>query len=300
MSHNHHHHHHHESTDSSKNLTVAFWLNAFFVVVEAVGGILTNSIAILSDALHDLGDCASLGIAWWLQRKSRQHPDSHYTYGYRRFSLLGAVFLSAILLVSSCVVLFEAGKRILNPAEVEATGMIWLAVAGILINGSAALRLKRGSSLNERAVYLHILEDVLGWVAVLVGAIVMSIVDLPIIDPIMSIAISLWILWNVLHNLRDTFRIFLQSTPEDLDLTLLKQEMESVDGVADVHDLHVWTHDGESHVMTLHARLKAEADTIEVKHRINHIAKEHNIDHVTIEIERPGDDCNCDCNHQQE
>lgn len=287
-------HHHHHGGEAGKNISTAFWLNAVFVVIEAVGGLLTNSIAILSDCVHDLGDCASLGLAWWLQRKSLQHSDKTYTYGYKRFSLLGSVFLSAVLLVSSIVMLYSATRRIINPVEVEARGMFWLAIAGVVINGAAAFRLKRGSSLNERAVYLHIMEDILGWVAVLVASIVMLFVDIPILDPIMSAAISIWILWNVAHNLKDSFRIMLQAAPEDLDVNLLRNEIMHIDNIDDVHDLHVWTLDGETHVMTLHV-VTQNNSTVELKQQIHEVAQKHHIDHVTVEIEHHGDPCLCNC-----
>ena len=192
----------HNQENAAKNIGVAFWLNAFFVIVEVIGGFFTNSIAILSDALHDFGDCLSLAMAYGLQKKSEKKRDKFYSYGYKRFSLLGTVFLSGVLVVSSAFVLFEAIKRIMMPQEVSAGGMLWLAVAGIVINGVAALRMHRGSSLNERAVFLHIMEDVLGWVAVLIVSVVMLYVNFPILDPLLSVCISIWVLSNVYGNLK--------------------------------------------------------------------------------------------------
>src|SRR5574344_1588552 len=148
-------HNHTEHNGAMHNIGVAFVLNAFFVVVELVGGVMTNSIAILSDALHDFGDCLSLALAWALQRKALKKRDKLYSYGYKRFSLLGSVFLSGVLSVSSVFMIIEAVKRIANPQSVNAEGMLWLSIVGVVINGAAALRLKRGTSLNERAVFLH-------------------------------------------------------------------------------------------------------------------------------------------------
>jgi cation diffusion facilitator family transporter len=248
MAHNHSHHHH----DTTGNIKVAFFLNSIFVVIELIGGILTNSIAILSDALHDFGDCLSLAVAWALQKKSLKKRDKFYSYGYKRFSLLGSVFLSGVLFLSSVFVVIEAIKRIQDPQSVKAGGMFLLAIIGIVINGAAALKLKKGDSLNERAVFLHVMEDVLGWASVLAVSIVMMFIDQPVLDPILSIAISIWVLYNVYSNLKSTFKIFLQAIPDGVDIDELTQLIESLDEVESIHDLHVWTMDGNYHVMTLH------------------------------------------------
>lgn len=296
MTHNHTHSHSHRHEDNtSKNISVAFFLNLFFVVVEVIGGLFTNSIAILSDALHDFGDCLSLAVAWAFQKKATQKRNRKYTYGYRRFSLLGSIFLSGVLFVSSVFVLYEAGKRALDPQEVNARGMLWIAIVGVLINGAAALRLKKGSSLNERAVFLHIMEDVLGWIAVFIVSIVMLFVNLPVLDPILSIVISLWVLTNVFRNMRDTFRIMLQATPDTVSIEDLEKKLDAIEDVISVHDLHLWTMDGESHIMTLHV-VSNTINPERLKRHIIDMAKPFHIDHVTIEIEKPDTACqhNCD------
>lgn len=185
------HNHTHSHNNAEKNISIAFFLNAFFVIVELIGGFLTNSIAILTDALHDFGDCLSLATAWFLQKKSTQLRDRKYSYGYKRFSLLGSIFLSGVLTVSSIFVLVEAFKRISTPQDVSAQGMLGIAIFGVIINGAAAFRVKQGTSLNERAVYLHIMEDVLGWIGVLAVSIVMIFVYIPALDSLLSIGISI-------------------------------------------------------------------------------------------------------------
>lgn len=298
MSHSHHNHAHSHSDDgAAKNIVTAFVLNLIFAVVELIGGVLTNSVAILSDALHDFGDSVSLAVAWGLQRKSGQARDARFSYGYRRFSLLGSVFLSGVLLVSSVFVVSEAIQRLAAPADVHAKGMLWLAVTGILINGAAVVRLKKGSTLNERAVLLHLSEDLLGWVAVLVASVVMLIVDAPwvrLLDPALSLAITAWVLWGVWQNLRDTFRILLQGVPEGFDPRQLEAEIMAVEGVSSLHDLHIWSQDGSSHVMTLHVVVTPgkEADSQRIKHAIRDLGRTHDVSHVTVEIEPLGEpDC---------
>ena len=185
--HSHHHEHeHHHATDSIK---VAFWLNLFFTIIEIVGGFYTNSIAIISDALHDLGDSFALGLAWYFQKLSQRGRDRKFSYGYGRFSTLAAMINSGLLLAGSIYVISVAIPRLIHPQETYATGMIWLAVVGLLVNGIAAYRLSSGSSLNERAARLHLLEDVLGWAAVLVGAVIIKLTGWTILDPILSLGI---------------------------------------------------------------------------------------------------------------
>lgn len=303
MAHNHNHSHSHSHSHShgdeaGKNISIAFFLNAFFVVVELIGGLITNSIAILSDALHDFGDCLSLATAWFLQKKSKKGRDSHYSYGYKRFSLLGSIFLSGVLTVSSIYVIIEAVKRIISPQPVSASGMLWMAVFGIIINGAAALRVKKGSSLNERAVYLHIMEDVLGWVGVLVVGIVMMFVNFPALDSILSLAISVWVLTNVYRNLKSVFYILLQGVPQDVPINELETKILEIPGVVELHDLHVWSLDGESHVMTLHVVTDSN-QLCEVKNKIIEVAKTFHIMHTTVEFERLGEVCTTNCDHQE-
>ncbi|MFV0598976.1 MAG: cation diffusion facilitator family transporter [Bacteroidales bacterium] len=275
--------------NSTKNIRTAFFLNLAFAFVELIGGIITNSVAILSDAVHDFGDSISLAIAWALQKKSNKAKDDKYSYGYKRFSLLSSVILSGILLVGSILILVEAIGRLFNPQEVNAQGMLWLAILGIIVNGLAALSVKRGKTLNERAVFLHIMEDVLGWIGVLVISIVMIFVNLPILDPILSISITIWVLYNVYKNLKATFNILLQAFPKNVDVKKLTKEIEAIDNVISIHDLHIWTQDGNSHVMTLHIVAEKNYETIKLK--VREMVKAYNIDHVTIELEDKDSTC---------
>lgn len=289
MGHNHSHH-----NNAGKNISIAFFLNAIFVIIELVGGILTNSIAILTDALHDFGDCLSLATAWFLQKKSTKGRDRIYSYGYKRFSLLGSIFLSGVLTVSSIFVLVAAVQRIASPQEVSAQGMLWMAIFGVIINGAAALRVKKGTSLNERSVYLHIMEDVLGWIGVLVVSVVMIFTDLPILDSILSIAISLWVLSNVYKNLRSVFKVLLQAVPDNISSDEIIKRISDLEGVQSIHDLHIWSLDGESHVMTLHVVTIGD-DNMNIKSHIIAIASEFDIIHVTIEFEKPNTVCTTNC-----
>ncbi len=289
-SHGHSHGHHHEGS----NIKVAFFLNLGFSIIEIVGGFFTNSVAILSDALHDLGDSFSLALAWYFQKLSKKKRDARFSYGYRRFSLLGALINSVILLIGSIYVISESVQRIITPEEADARGMLLLAILGIAVNGLAMLRLRKGHSLNERAVALHLLEDVLGWAAVLVGSVVMLFVHVPVLDPILSLAIAYYILFNIYRNLRDTLRVILQGTPASVDTAKVEKAILKTEGVQAVHDLHLWTIDGEMHILTVHVVVQPVLDKprlIALKQNIKDKLKSLDIQHATLEMELPDETC---------
>lgn len=284
-------HHHH---DSEKNISVAFFLNLGFTIIEIIGGFLTNSIAILSDAMHDFGDSISLGLAWYFQRVSKKESDYKYSYGYKRFSLLGAIINSVVLLAGSLFILSEAIPRIFHPQAANAQGMFLLAILGIVINGAAVLRLRKGNTINEKVVSLHLWEDVLGWIAILIGSVIMYFFNLPIIDPILSILISVYILINVFKNIRISMRIVLQGTPEEIDLDEIKKVLLSFKKIKSVHDLHVWSIDGNYHVVTTHLVLNSALPMEQLallKPDIRNQLEALNIHHVTIEFETDNETC---------
>ncbi len=292
--HQHHHHDHHYGHTEVKNIRAAFFLNLSFTIIELVGGLITNSVAILSDAVHDLGDSFSLGLSWYFQKVAKRPRTKEYTYGYKRFSLLGAVINSVILLVGSILILTHAIPRLFNPQHPDVKGMLLLAVLGVIINGMAVLRLRKGSSINERVVSLHLLEDVLGWLAVLIGAGIMYFVDAPFIDPLLSILISLYILYNVYRNIRQSLRIILQGSPSQLDMEEVKRSLLGIGEVQDVHDLHAWSVDGEYNVMTVHVVLRS-ALPMEEQHRLKLEIRDKllsmGVQHCTIEFEVADEEC---------
>lgn len=280
--HSHSHVHHH----SSRNIGTAFFLNLIFCIVEFIGGLLTNSVAILSDAVHDLGDSISLGASWYFEHISRRKPTANFSYGYKRFSLIGALLNSIVLLVGSSFVILESVKRIITPQPVHPEGMLALAVLGVLINGVAVWKTSKGVGINERAVSLHMLEDVLGWVAVLLVSLIMMWRPFPILDPLLSISISLFVLWNVFRNLRQVVWVLLQAVPVEISSQEIKSSLEQMDGVVSVHDLHIWSQDSIHHVASLHVVIADSQQAEELKRRIRELLSTHSINHVTVEIER--------------
>ncbi len=232
---------------------------------ELVGGFYTNSTAILSDALHDFGDAISLGMSWFLEKLSRKKGDAKFSFGYRRFSLLGAFINSTILLVGSVFILREVIPRLLHPEPVDAKAMVLFAIVGLAVNGYSVFLLKGGKSYNEKVVTLHLLEDVLGWAAVLIGALVMSFIDIPVLDPILSLLITLFILKNVYVNIKDVAFIFLQGTPKGFDLKVLEKKITDHTSIRKIYHVHVWSIDGEKHVLTAHVLLKSEVSIAQIK-----------------------------------
>ena len=292
MGHHHHHEHHHHST---KNLAVAFWLNLSFSIIELIGGLYTNSMAIISDAVHDIGDAAGIGSAFFFEKLSAKSRDKNFSYGYKRFSTLSALITSIILIVGALWIVVEAIPRLFNPEQVNSTGMLGLAILGIAFNGFAVFKLGGNqNSLNQKAVRLHLVEDLLGWIAVLVGSIFIYFFNWLILDPILSLAIALYISINAFKNLKSVSGIFLQGIPENINLKNIEQEILSLEEVTEVHDFHLWSMDGEYNILTLHAVVD-ESKTVEelksIKQMIKEIATKNHIQHITLEFESSAEDC---------
>lgn len=312
----------HNHSNQHSGLNTAFWLNAVFSLIEIAGGLYTNSTAILSDAIHDLGDTVAIGSGILLEKLSEKKRTKNYSYGYKRFSLLSAFFLSVLLIGGSVVILVKAGTALSSPHEVNSLGMLWLAVLGILVNGLAFLKIKNqgnadhnhmhhhhshdhpnhshshNHSQNNQALMLHMLEDVLGWAAVLIGSIVIYFTEWFWIDPLLSIGIALFILFNAVKNLIQTSKIFLQAVPENVSITQLTKDILEIDGVKDVHDVHVWTLDGNYSIGTVHVVVENEfiSDQQELRDKIEKIMDQYSIKHPTLQIETSDTPCSlADC-----
>ncbi len=284
-----HHHRHHHAPTSTVRILVAFLLNLCFSVFELIGGIFTGSVAILSDALHDLGDAAGIGCSFFLERKSRRAPDATHTYGYARYSVLGGLITTVILLTGSCIVIYHAVLRLLAPTPIHYDGMLIFAIVGVIVNLAAAIFTRDGHSLNQRAVNLHMLEDVLGWVVVLVGALVMRFTDWVFLDPLMSVGVAVFILIHAMGNLKEIAHLFLEKTPDGISVEELSHHLTELEGVVSVHHIHVRSLDGNRHYATLHAVV--ESDPAAAKAAIRAELAAHGIAHATIETESPDEVC---------
>ena len=279
---------------SEKKIFIAFVLNLAFSVFEFFGGIFTGSVAIISDSLHDLGDAASIGISCFFEKLSKKQPDGKYTYGYGRYSVLGSAISTLILLFGSVILIYNAINRIITPTEINYDGMIVFAIFGVIVNFTAAVFTHGGDSLNQKAVNLHMLEDVLGWIVVLLGAIIMKFTDFALIDPIMSIGVAIFILASAINNLKDILCVFLEKAPQGIEIEKIKKHILHIDGVLDVHHIHIWSIDGVNNLATMH--IIAIGDFHKIKEEVREELSEHGISHVTIELEAESEHChNKDC-----
>ena len=280
-------HNHEHSHKTEKNILIAFILNISFSIFEIIGGIITGSIAIISDAIHDAGDAISIGISYFLERKSNKKSDKNYTFGYRRYSIIGALISTCILLIGTFIVIYNAIGRLFNPVDINYNGMIIIAIVGVIINFLAAYCTREGDSLNQHAVNLHMLEDVLGWVVVLIGSIVIKITNFVYLDSIMSIGISIYLIIESIKNLKKIMNILLIKIPEGITVEEVKEKILKIKEVKDVHHVHIWTIDGEKNYATIHV----VADK-NIKEEIRENLKELGIHNVTIELETSKEKCN--------
>src|SRR3972149_2593514 len=279
------HDHAHETTT---RLRTAFVLNLTFTLVEVVGGLFTNSLAILSDSLHDLGDSLSIGFSWWMENRAHRPSQGRYSYGFRRLSLVAALVNAIILILGSLIILGQAIPRLFEPQPSNARGMLVLAVLGIVVNGAAVLRMRGGRGMNAQMIAWHLLEDVLGWVAVLIVSLSLLVTDIQILDPLLSILITAYVLFNVIRNLRKTVAIFLQAAPADLDVHALEHALATIPKVLSIHHTHAWSLDGGHHVLTTHLVVASGAskdDVIQVKCDALQIMEQIDLEHTTIEVE---------------
>jgi len=289
---------------SNKNIQIAFFINLSFTIIELFGGLYVNSMAIISDSLHDLGDSFSLGLAWYFQKLSNRKADHIFTFGYHRFSVLGALFNALILLIGSGFIIYNSIFRIMDPEVSNPNGMLVLSILGIAINFAGAYILSKESSLNEKVIRLHLLEDVLGWVAVLIVSIVLLFQPWYILDPILSLGITIYILVNVFKNLKETVNVFLQTTPGDVDIKEIESKILELEHVDSTHHIHSWSLDGDHHVLTAHIRLKSINDLSmlnQVKHELNQLLEPYKFVHTTIQTDFAQENCPMDTNnHKQE
>ena len=275
---------------TDKNILIAFLLNISFSIIELFGGLFTKSISILSDAIHDFADAISIGISYFLEKKSKHKPDDKYTYGYTRYSILGALITTSILTIGSVIVIVGAVNRLFNPVVLNYDGMLLISIFGIIFNFFAAYMTRDGDSLNQKSVNLHMLEDVLGWIVVFIGSILIKITNVSYIDSIMSIVIACYILFHALSNLKSVLDLFLEKTPDGVNIDDIKKHLLKIKDVEDVHHIHVWSIDGINNYATMHVVTDSDKPSI-VKVAIKKELEEHGIIHTTIEVESKSERC---------
>ena len=273
--------------NTATNILIAFLLNLAFSLFEFMGGALTGSVAITSDAIHDLGDALSIGLSFFLEKKSQRPPDDAYTFGYARFSVLGGAVTSLILVVSSLWILGNAVNKILHPAPLRWEGMFSFALVGVAVNLCAAFFTRHGDSPNQKAVNLHMLEDVLSWSAVLLGSVVIRTTGWMLLDPLMSIGVALFVLLHAIGNLRAICPVLLGKTPEEIPLSHLREELTHIPGVRYVHNMHIVAFGENQYWGSLH--VVTDENPAEIKKSVRELFHAHYISSVTLELESSKD-----------
>ncbi len=287
-------HSHSHDDNSSARIGWAFFLNVGFTIIEFVGGILTNSTAIMADAVHDLGDSISIGLAWVLAKLGNRPASQNFSYGYKRLSLLGSLINGIVLITGSAWVLYQSIPRLFDPEMPVTEGMLALSIFGIAVNGFAAFKLSKGKTLNEKVLNWHLLEDVLGWVAVFIVSVVLMFVEWPILDPILAIGFTLFILFNVIRNVGTTLKLFLQGVPDKNLARKIERKLKDVQEFQRFHHLHLWSLDGEHHVLTVHIELEADVsleDQRDLRRRLSQELAEFDLSHTTVEFELYNEPC---------
>ena len=286
-SHSNGHGHMHNHSTSAKNIKVAFLLNFTFSIIEIFGGILTNSSAILSDAIHDLGDSLSLGLAMIFEKQSEKNPNKIFTYGYKRLSVISAIINILVLAIGTVLVLRESIERLFSPQPIVAEGMLFLAIIGVVINGVSVFRMKSSIKISEKAVMLHLLEDLFGWIAVFIVSIAVMFTDFYILDPILSLIICFIMIRNIYYGIKSLYKIIMQATPEGVEVSKIENEIfDKIDGIS-IESFRVWSLDGESNVASLNILtndISSIKDIFSIKDEVKHILANNNIEDVTVEI----------------
>ena len=270
---------------SKRAVWLAFFLNLSFAIVEFIAGGIFGSSAVLADSVHDLGDALAIGLSAFLETISNRQEDSRYTLGYKRFSLLGAILTAVILITGSTLVILENISKFIEPQPVDHEGMLWLGVIAIIINLTASLIVRKGQTKNESILSLHFLEDTLGWLAVIVVAIILRYTDWYFLDPLLSLGISAFILSQALPRFWSTLKIFLDAVPEGVDIKQVKNDLEQLDNVASINQLNLWTMDGLEKNAIVHVCLKRMEHMEVCKEAIRTLLKEGGFQNVTIEVD---------------
>ena len=264
---------------------LAFFLNLSYAIVEFIAGRVFGSSAVLADSVHDLGDAIAIGVSAVLETISNREEDSQYTLGYKRFSLLGALITAVILMKGSVLVILENITKIFHPQPVNDEGILWLGIIAVTINVLASLVVRKGKTKNESILSLHFLEDTLGWIAVILMAIILRFTDWYILDPLLSLVISFFILSKAIPRFWSTLKIFLDAVPEEVDIEQVKKDLEQLDHVASVNQLNLWTMDGLEKNAIVHVCLKEIGQMENCKESIRNLLKDCGFQNITIEVD---------------
>ncbi len=277
-------HHHHKK--AGQNLAFVFVMNLTFNILVILGGLATNSMAILADCIHDMSDTISIALAWFLEHVSQKDSSDKYSYGYQRFSILGAVIISVFVIIMAFVILSDAIPRLFHPESVDAGGMLVVAIIGIIFKSISVYRLHDGETFNEKAILFHQLGDVFEWIAILILSVILMFWEgAPYLDPFVSIGIAIWLIFNLGRNLIKSVQVLLQKTPDNFDVDEFKTQILAIDGVNAIDDFHIWSLDGIDSVMTLKVDVDFGKNVEKIKKEIYDISVKYHVLDITVELD---------------
>jgi len=277
-------HNHHKN--ASENLAFVFLMNLSFNIIVIIGGLATNSMAIIADCIHDLSDTISIALAWVLEKISQKESSNNYSYGYQRFSILGAIIISIFVIIMACIILSEAIPRLFAPEGIDAEGMLIISIIGLVFKSLSVYRLHGSETFNEKAIFFHQLGDIFEWLAILILSIVLIFWDgAQYLDPFVSIGIALWLIFNLSRNLYKAIQVILQKTPDNFDVNEFKTLIMGIEGVKNIDDFHIWSLDGIDSVMTLKIEVDFTKNLDEIKKEIYTISNKYHVIDITIEFE---------------
>ncbi|WP_296857855.1 cation diffusion facilitator family transporter [uncultured Methanobrevibacter sp.] len=277
-------HNHHKN--ASENLAFVFLMNLSFNIIVIIGGLATNSMAIIADCIHDLSDTISIALAWVLEKISQKESSNNYSYGYQRFSILGAIIISIFVIIMACIILSEAIPRLFAPEGIDAEGMLIISIIGLVFKSLSVYRLHGSETFNEKAIFFHQLGDIFEWLAILILSIVLIFWDgAQYLDPFVSIGIALWLIFNLSRNLYKAIQVILQKTPDNFDVNEFKTLIMGIEGVENIDDFHIWSLDGIDSVMTLKIEVDFTKNLDEIKKEIYTISNKYHVIDITIEFE---------------
>lgn len=279
--HNERHNHHKKASD---NLAFVFFINLTFNIIVILGGLATNSMAILADCIHDMSDTISMALAWVLEKIAQKGATDKYSYGYQRFSILGAVITSVFVIVMAFFILQESIPRIFSPEGVDGGGMLVIAIIGLVFKSVSVYRLHGGETFNEKAILYHLLGDIFEWIAILILSILIIFWDVSFLDPFVSIGIAIWLIFNLGRTLFKSVEVLLQKVPDNVDLSILKDEILEINGINSINNIHLWSLDGIDSILTLKLNVDGEMES-KIKEEIYNIASRYHIVDITVEYE---------------
>ncbi|MBD1382831.1 cation diffusion facilitator family transporter [Metabacillus arenae] len=297
--HSHDHGHHHHGSKNKKALKLSFIIIATFMIVEVIGGILTNSLALISDAGHMLSDAAALGLSFLALTFGEKEASLSKTFGYKRFEILAAFINGITLIAISIYIFWEAYKRILSPPEVISGGMLIVSFIGLVVNIAAAFILMRGDkddNLNVRSAFLHVLGDLLGSIGAIVAALLIMFFGWSLADPIASVLVAILIIVSGFRVTRDSFHILMEGAPHNIKVEEVKNALLTVSGVNNVHDLHIWSITSDFPALSCHVVVEPGTGYQDIVTEVTRVLQDNfHLEHTTIQIDIDGQAC--DGNH---